>query len=30
MMAPLTAEYPLTRKDQNAARGLRLYETFVA
>ena len=30
LMPALSAEYPLTRKDQKAARGLRLYETFVA
>ncbi len=27
---PLTADYPLARKDQRTARGLRLYETFVS
>jgi hypothetical protein len=30
MMPPLSADYPLPRKDQKVARGLRLYETFVA
>ena len=30
MMPALSADYPLQRKDQKAARGLRLYETFVA
>jgi len=30
MMLGLSADYPLPRKDQKAARGLRLYETFVA
>jgi hypothetical protein len=25
----LSADYPLVRNDQSAARGLRLYETFV-
>jgi hypothetical protein len=30
MMPALSADYPLARKDQKAARGLRLYETFVA
>jgi hypothetical protein len=30
MMPALSADYPLPRKDQKAARGLRLYETFVA
>ena len=30
MMPPLSADYPLPRKDQKSARGLRLYETFVA
>jgi hypothetical protein len=30
MIPPISAEYPLERKDQKAARGLRLYETFVA
>jgi hypothetical protein len=30
MMPPISADYPLPRKDQKAARGLRLYETFVA
>jgi len=30
MMPALSVEYPLPRKDQKAARGLRLYETFVA
>jgi len=29
-MPALRADYPLERKDQKAARGLRLYETFVA
>jgi hypothetical protein len=30
MMPEMRAEYPLARKDQKAARGLRLYEAFVA
>jgi hypothetical protein len=30
MLPPLTADYPLLRKDQRTARGLSLYETFVA
>jgi hypothetical protein len=30
MMPALSADYPLPRKDPKAARGLRLYETFVA
>ena len=30
MLPTLTADYPLPRKDQRGARGLRLYETFVA
>jgi len=30
MLPPLTADYPLPRKDQRRAKGLRLYETFVA
>ena len=30
MLPPLTADYPLPRKDQRAARGLRLYVTFVS
>jgi hypothetical protein len=30
MMPALRADYPLPRKDQKAAKGLRLYETFVA
>jgi len=30
MMPVIRADYPLPRKDQKAARGLRLYETFVA
>jgi hypothetical protein len=30
MMPVLSADYPLARKDQKAAKGLRLYETFVA
>jgi hypothetical protein len=30
MLPPMTADYPLPRKDQRRARGLRLYETFVA
>jgi hypothetical protein len=30
MMPAISAEYPLPRKDQKAAKGLRLYETFVA
>jgi hypothetical protein len=30
MMPALSAEYSLPRKDQKAAKGLRLYETFVA
>jgi hypothetical protein len=29
MVPPLAADFPLTRKDQQKARGLRLYETFV-
>jgi hypothetical protein len=29
-MMPASADYPLPRKDQSKARGLRLYETFVA
>ena len=30
MMPAINADYPLPRKDPKAARGLRLYETFVA
>jgi hypothetical protein len=30
MTPSLNADYPLPRKDQRAARGLSLYETFVA
>ena len=30
MMPALSADYALPRKDQNVAKGLRLYETFVA
>ena len=30
MMPSISADYPLPRKDQSAARGLRLYETFLA
>jgi len=30
MMPAISADYPLARKDQRAAPGLRLYETFVA
>ena len=30
MLPALTADYPLPRKDQRRARGLTLYETFVA
>jgi hypothetical protein len=30
MMPAISAEYPLVRNDQRKARGLRLYETFVA
>ena len=30
MLPEMRAEYALTRKDQRAARGLRLYETFVS
>jgi len=30
MLPEMRAEYALARKDQKAARGLRLYETFVA
>ena len=30
LMPALRADYPLPRKDQSKARGLRLYETFVA
>jgi hypothetical protein len=30
MLPALTADYALERKDQKSARGLRLYETFVA
>jgi hypothetical protein len=30
MMPAISADCPLPRKDQRAARGLRLYETFVA
>ena len=30
MTPSLNADYPLPRKDQKAAKGLRLYETFVA
>jgi hypothetical protein len=30
MMLALSADYALPRKDQRSARGLRLYETFVA
>ena len=30
LMPALSADYPLARKDQKTARGLRLYETFVA
>jgi hypothetical protein len=30
MLPPLTADYPLPRKEHRGARGLRLYETFVA
>jgi type IV secretory pathway TraG/TraD family ATPase VirD4 len=30
MLPPLTADYPLPRKSQQGARGLRLYETFIA
>ena len=30
MMPSLSAQYPLPRKDGRKARGLRLYETFVA
>jgi len=30
MMPAISADYPLPRKDQRAARGLRLYEKFVA
>jgi hypothetical protein len=30
MMPAISADYPLLRKDPKAARGLRLYETFVA
>jgi hypothetical protein len=29
-MPAISADYPLSRKDQAAAKGLRLYETFVA
>jgi hypothetical protein len=29
MMPALSADYPLASKDQRAAKGLRLYETFV-
>ena len=29
-LPPLRADYPLPRNDQAAARGVRLYETFVA
>ncbi len=29
MMPALSADYALPRKDQRAARGLRLYETFI-
>lgn len=30
MLPPIAADYPLSRKDQSRARGLRLYETFIA
>jgi hypothetical protein len=30
MMPSISAVYPLPRKDQKSAKGLRLYETFVA
>jgi hypothetical protein len=30
MMPAISADYPLARKEQTVARGLRLYETFVA
>ena len=30
LMPPVSADCPLPRKDQKVARGLRLYETFVA
>jgi hypothetical protein len=30
MMPAITADYSLPRKDQTAAKGLRLYETFGA
>jgi len=30
MMPAMSADYPLRRRDQRAARGLKLYETFVA
>jgi len=29
MMPALSVDYPLPRKDQKAAKGLRLYQTFV-
>ena len=29
MLPPLTADYPLPRRDERKARGLRLYETFL-
>jgi hypothetical protein len=30
MMPAINADYPLARKDQRKAKGVRLYETFVA
>ena len=30
MLPPLSAKYSLARNDQREARGLRLYETFIA
>jgi hypothetical protein len=30
MMPAISTDYPLPRKDQKAAKGLRLYETFAA
>ena len=30
MLPPLEADFPLTRKDQQIARGLRLYDRVVA
>jgi hypothetical protein len=30
MLPAIRADYPLDRKDQRTANGLRLYETFVA